>query len=338
MNPMIASLFDVVQMNRSRSMLVYEQTLARAEEVGDGRLRELVERGIVAADEVRALDKARKVQRQGRAEDAGDRFDTAMDDAVRVLVRSIIDMHDFMVRTDHAARPRVAQIVAAHFPVGPSDLISQRYEEQLDRVRALVADLRGPFADLLGELEVERKLERVEALVAPYAEALKARKRVTGAEVREASRVMNGWTLVMVSHIIAAYHEQPEVFESLLLPFSDQQERIRVILRSRHGAGDDPSRDDDLVGVDEVDAPDEAEAPDEVDGADEADGPDEVEAADDGADGVEAADEGGAEGDDPLAGLTFENGYWYDKDGQAHDEQGRPLLFTSDGVVLDPRG
>lgn len=337
MNPMIASLFDVVQMNRSRSMLVYEQTLARAEEVGDDRLREIVARGMVAADEVRALDKARKVQRQGRAEDAGDRFDTAMDDAVRVLVRSIIDMHDFMVRTDHAARPRVAQIVAAHFPVGPSDLISQRYEEQLDRVRALVEDLRGPFADLVGELEVERKLERVEALVAPYAAALKARKRVTGAEVREASRVMNGWTLIMVSHIVAMYHEQPAVFESLMLPFSDQQERIRAILRSRHGAGDDPSRDDDLAGLGELDG---GEAPGEGEGADEGAGDEGAgdEGAGDGGAGDGGREEGAADADDPLAGLTFENGYWYDKDGRPHDEQGRPVLFTNEGAVVDPRG
>ncbi len=351
MSPRIPELFDVVQMNASRTTLVYAQTLTLADERGDDRLRQIVERGIAAADEVRRLDAARKVQRQGRADAGGDDFDTAMDDAVRPLVRSLSESSEYMRRTDHPARARLARLAATHFPGGLGDIISQRYEEELFRVQALIADLRGPYADLLDELEVERKLARVEALVAPYADALAARRQVTGAEVREASRVMNTHTLMMVAHVVATYGGDPEAFEAVLLPFSDQQARIRAILRARRTTGavsDDPSRDDDDVRDVEGEVGD---AVDGAEGADAGDGFDGFEgdegAAAGGADGAGAggaedraggeADDGaaaeGGEGgdDDPNAGREQRGDYWYDELGQGYDAEGYPVVFDNYG-------
>lgn len=267
--PLIADFILAVQMNAPRTELAYDQIRALAVAYEDARLIALIDAGYGATKEVSRLSALRRVQREARSDAGDDEFDRAMDDAARPLVRGLIDMNDYFQRSRHPQRARLARLIATHAPTGPGDIISVRYEEELFRVRALIADLRGPYADLIDELEIERKLRRVEALVAPYAEALAARRRVTAAEVRAAAREMHQATLVIIAQIIARWHTQPEAMEALLLPIVDQQTRIRAILKARRSGqdavSDDPSRDDDDI-LDVEGADGEPDPPEPADG------------------------------------------------------------------------
>lgn len=263
-SPMNPDYFNVVQMNVPRTELVYGQWQASARRLGDARLGALVDFGFEGSAEVALLARQRRTQTDSRTEDGEDEFDVRMDDACRPLIKGIRDAHEYMKRTRHSLRARVGQLVNTHFPVGPGDIISQRYEEQLHRVQAFIADMRGPYADLIDELECERKLRRVEALVPEYIEALAARRRISAKQVRLAAQEMHRRTLIILAHILATHHDAPDALAELLLPFDDQQARIRAILKARRTGqpvGDDPSRDDDdFADVDDIDRMPEGEA------------------------------------------------------------------------------
>lgn len=249
----IASYFDTVQMNVPRTELIYEQWDVQARQFGDPRLLGMVEDGLRISGRVSALNTARLLQTAARVEDDDDDIVVTMDNRVRRLIKGIKNTEDYMKREGHSLESRVTRLAAAHCPKGPGDIISQRYEEKLHRIRALIAELRGPSADLIDALECERKLRDVEAVVADFAAALRARRKVTAADVRAVARSMHEQTLCIVAHIIAQYHGDAERFEALLLPFDDQQARIRAILKARRAgqvAGDDPSEDaDDILDV-----------------------------------------------------------------------------------------
>ncbi len=263
----------LVQMNTARTEHACRQMRPLATDYGDDRLERLIDACIEAAREVAGLASRRRGQTKARSDD-DDEFDKIADAEMRRLIKSLNDSNEWMQRTRHPQRARLRTLVMTHCPVGPGDIISQRYEEQLHRTRALIEDLRGPCADLIEELECERKLRAVEATVAPYEAALTARRRVTGGDVRAAAKVMHTRTCEMVAYIVGAYVDRPDRRRALLLPVADQQARIREILKARRAGqsvGDDPSRDDDdLLDAEGVEEAEGAEGAEESAGAEEA--------------------------------------------------------------------
>lgn len=249
----IASYFSAVQMNVPRTELTYEQWRSTAGDLGDHRLLDMIEDGFRISRQVSALNTRRRLQSDARVEDPEDDVDTTMDNRVRRLIKAIKDTEDYMKRENHPLKARVARLATAHCPVGPGDIISQRYEEKLHRIRALVTELRGTSAELVPVLEVEQKLRDVEEQVPAYAAALRARRKVTASDVRAVARGMHEQTLCIVAYVIGQYNGDVERLEALLLPFEDQQARIRAILKARRAGqsvGDDPSEDaDDIIDV-----------------------------------------------------------------------------------------
>ncbi len=341
----ITEYVRLVQMNTARTEHVLRQIGPLADDYGDDFLAGLVEDGLVTCFEVNDLATRRRTQSEARSDDGEDEFDKVADADMRRLLKGIRDTNEWMRRTRHSLRTRVAQLVQRHCPVGPGDIISQRYEEQLHRTRALIADLRGPSADLIGPLEIEQKLRAVEASVVPYEEALSARRHISGADVRARASVMHEKTAVLVAYIIGAYASQPSRMQALLLPVADQQARIRAILKARRTgqqSGDDPSRDDDDLFIDgglddELDGPLDAAMADEMGGADApaADAP----AADAGA-GLDggAADGAGMGADDMDAGANADGigGADMDPDAMADGAPANAPLRPNANINLPP--
>lgn len=292
--PSITEYLNLVQMNAPRSVLAYDQIRRRAIELGDDRLVRLLDNARELAEEVSRLATARRTQSEARGDDDDDEFDKRMDASTRRLVIAVRETDQWMQRTRHPDRLRLRRLVDTHCPVGPGDIVSQRYEEQLHRSRAFVADLRGPYADLIDVIECERKLSEVEGQLDGYADALRARPKVSAVEVRDVARAMHEKTAIIVAHIIATYWSDHGRMQSMLLPIADQQARIRAILKARRAGqsvGDDPSRDDDDI-LDVEGADGEMQAPDDLDPLMDASGP--IDAP---ADGAEA----GADGEGPPA-------------------------------------
>lgn len=254
----ITDYIHLVQMNVARTRLALEQTRRVAEGFDDRALLDAIDAGLLSAAEVAELALQRRIASQARSEDGDDDFDKQADAAMRRLIKAVRETLSWMISTRHALRADLKRLVKMHCPVGPGDIISQRYEEQYERSRAFVAALRGDFAHLVPVIECERKLQAVEATMQPYAAALAARRKVSAGDVRAAAAVMHEKTAVVVALIVGRYSEAPSRMQALLLAIADQQARIRAILKARRAGGsvsDDPSRDDDdVVDLDEIDA------------------------------------------------------------------------------------
>ncbi len=319
----ITDYIRLVQMNVARTRLALEQTRVVALGFDDRVLVDAIDSGLFTAEEVAALALQRRIATEARSEDGDDEFDKVADAAMRRLIKATRETRDWMDSTRHSLRADMRRLVAMHCPVGPGDIISQRYEEQFERSRAFVAALRGDFAHLVPIIECERKLQEVEATLEPYAEALAARRRVSAGDVRAAAAVMHEKTAIVVATIIAHYGGDAERMQAALLPIADQQARIRAILKARragNAVSDDPSRDDDdVLDVDAIDAAIDDEG---LDG-----GADAPPAAAAGADAGPGEGAGGVDGPParpPLGGNPAVNlpGFGADGDGQGSGDEG----------------
>lgn len=230
---LILRFTKISRMSSARVAVVMRQTEARAAEFDDGRLIELAQGGLVAAAEVADLEARRRLQTGQRGQGAAARVDAQMDASVIGLFDGLSDEVAYLERTDDPRAADYRLIITKHFQGQVSTITRAAYEDELQRVERLHADLIGPFADLIAQAGLEKWVGRIGETLPAYRAALEAQVLVTGGDVLTARRQMHLLVCAVVGHVISTYLSRADAIEKLLAPLVDQQDRIAAIMRAR---------------------------------------------------------------------------------------------------------
>lgn len=287
----VTRFIRVSKMSSARTDVTMSQISDLAAEVGDARLAELADAGRESARATAEIEHRYRIQTPSRGVA---RVDRKMDAAVVGLFDGLVKERDYLIKARDPLAERFDRFLHVHFLGQVSTITRAPYEEELQRVEAMHAELTGTSAELVAEAGLERWIARIEQHLPEYRAALAARTLVTGGDLASARRDMHRATCAVVGHVVSRYIGQDDVIARLLTPLIDQQDRIAAIMRARRqGAGTGSEEGlDDLI---------EGDGEDTLDGVDDFDDDFDAEFADD-MDGAEAGAGGGGGGDAGGAG------------------------------------
>ncbi len=244
------------RMTADRSSLVAAQLITIARAFDDQTLERQSEALAEAATASADIDEIRRLQREARGGDEDNPFDDVADAAVHQYYDDLTGVTKYAKATNDSRLSRLKGVAERHFTTGVGHITSARYETQLMRMQRLVADLRGPSADLVDQFGWDRKVRAIEAALGPYSEAIAARNRVTGGDARAAQDEMHFALCRLVAYVLWAYAERAEDRDRILAPLDDQQDRIAALMRARRNGRSGPVSE--AAVADEADALDGA--------------------------------------------------------------------------------
>lgn len=261
---LIFRFFSVSRMSSARTDVVLSQIERQA--LGhDETLLGLAGAGRTAAQHVADIETRYRLQTEARGAGDAAAVDKRMDVAVGGFFDGLTDEIAYARSVGENDRAdRLQRIVDRHFEGQVSTITRAPYEEELQRVERLHADIIENHAEDILAAGLQRWVQRIESNLGGYRDALSARSRVTRGDLDSARRAMHVATCAVVGHICSQYVGAPDLLEKLLTPLVDQQDRIAAIMRARRQGVATGAMDEDLIeGDGAVDAPpaDAAEPP-----------------------------------------------------------------------------
>ena len=144
----------------------------------------------------------------------------------------------------HAA---VDAFLEAALPEGVFAVTSLPYVDQLSETEKLIGMLRGPLADQVAELGLERQVSRLEEIVPEYRAGLygTGEQAIEFAPVRAARRRGHRYLLELVAMVIGRHNRADDPVHQaaraqLLTPLAKQRDAARALRKRRAASGADP--------------------------------------------------------------------------------------------------
>lgn len=230
--------FRVNRLSPGRAALVARQILRIAREIDEPTLIELAARLHDAADRYGLVSHGRRSQSGRRGDGSAYKIDKKIDRNIKGYAEQL-DTVIADYGEDHELGATAISLRDETVPQGHYAVTGLPYEDEAQAVTRIIDRLRRVDRAVLVEMNVAYYLDRLEALLPAYIEALEVRRIVTAGDVKTARDAMHRALCGVVGHVCARFwrSDDLETRDRLLAPVDDQQDRISALARARRTGG-----------------------------------------------------------------------------------------------------
>lgn len=244
MKGMISNHLSSRRMPTGRYVFAFTQILEEAREEGDEKVIKWLEKCVEHGRKTLSLEFAYE---QSRAQDSsarGDAFklDNQLDNLI-TAIKKLVAARDIDGQDDPVSKAsrRVQDVI---YPRGVAPIIRQSYEAQLATMDMMIEQFREDLDEEVELLGIDREVSRFEKLVDQFRAELRRNEvpTVSYDQVKEARNELHEYASMAEVVILAAYdgmdEETARERESLLAPYTDQQQRVLEAQRRRRSPQD----------------------------------------------------------------------------------------------------